>query len=1166
MVPESSSADTPTMVPLPSSGGGQTGAGVASGSDAWGAGGLQPGTVLGNRYEILQALGEGGMGAVYKARDRELDRLVALKVIRPDLARNPAIIQRFKQELILARQVTHRNVIRIFDLGEADGIKFITMEFIEGKDLRSLLLEHKKYSPEEAAEIIRQVCLALDCAHSEGVIHRDLKPQNIMQDAQGRIVVMDFGLARSLESDGMTQTGALIGTMEYMSPEQGLGQELDQRSDLFTLGLIFYELLTGQVPYKADSALASLLKRTQERAVPISSLDNTVPRVVNDIVAKCLERDPKLRYGTAKELLTDLEAWQGKSAAASIRLPAVQPWGQDIPWVWISVAAVVIILAVTGFLLRAKLFAPSAKAPTGPVVSLAILPFRNASNDASVNWMGPALAEMLRTDMGESAAMRTVASDRVSQIVQDLRIAPDASLDPDTLRRIADNISADHVLWGQYVKLGDHIRIDASLQDMKNHRNWPLKPVEATGEKDLPRAVRQLAEAVQQGLALPAETIKELQAKTLRPSTESVQALRYYNEGVQLAYQGKNPEAEKSFQEATREDPNFALAYAKLGQMYALLGYGDEAEQATRKAVDLSENLPAAEKYLISAIHFEAINDSRRAIQAYEQVGQLLPEDSNVQFALAGLYNTVGSFDKAREYYNKLLQRDPKYVEALYGLAGVDTSAGNSRAALDDLNRALPVTIDVGNEQQQARILYGLGVTYAQLSKPDEALRNYQNALDIQRRLGQKHDLALTLNGMGQVEDALGRSQEALKSFQEALQLRRELGDKKGIGDTLIDFSNFYEARGQNEQALAMLKESLQIQRDIGNQAYEALCLTNIGINYGDEGKYDDALTYLTQGAELREKLKDPGEIADSNYSIAETLVKLGQYDQALQRYLRALELWRGLNDKRHAAYASYGLGNVFEQQGRLSAALEAKGDALKTMREVQDKIGTAEMLGGYAESLSLLGRSQEAEKSAGEALAMAREVKNQSLVGQNLNIEGDTFFYRGDMTAAAARYRQALQEASKTTDRRLELISKFNLAKVAVVQGRSREAISSLRTLGGDADAAGIKYLSVESSVYLGEALADSKEYAKAQEELNRALARSEKLGLRMLQVKSQYLLATVLRLTGQTSDATRHYADVLRILNAMNNEAKSESFLKRADLAAIYTESSKRGHGPAA
>src|SRR5215831_9808351 len=181
-----------------------------------------PGTLVGARYQILKILGQGGMGAVYQARDQELDRTIALKVIRPELAGNPAILQRFKQELILARNVTHKNVVRIYDLGEADGTRFITMEYIEGDDLRTLLRRHGKFSPSQAVEIIQQICRALDAAHSEGVIHRDLKPQNVMRDMQGRAVVMDFGLARLLESPGMTQTGALVGTLEYMSPEQAL--------------------------------------------------------------------------------------------------------------------------------------------------------------------------------------------------------------------------------------------------------------------------------------------------------------------------------------------------------------------------------------------------------------------------------------------------------------------------------------------------------------------------------------------------------------------------------------------------------------------------------------------------------------------------------------------------------------------------------------------------------------------------------------------------------------------------------------------------------------------------------------------------------------------------------------------------------------------------------
>src|SRR6266852_6083746 len=196
---------------------------------------LQPGSILGQRYEILELLGQGGMGSVYKIKDRQVNQLLALKVIRPDLANNPAAIDRFKQELILARQVTHKNAIRIHDLAEADGMKFITMEYIVGEDLRSLIWRKRKLLPEEAVEIVRQVCLALEAAHVVGVIHRDLKPQNVMRDTTGRVVVMDFGLARTLEGAGMTQTGALVGTVEYMSPEQALAKSLDQRSDLFAV-------------------------------------------------------------------------------------------------------------------------------------------------------------------------------------------------------------------------------------------------------------------------------------------------------------------------------------------------------------------------------------------------------------------------------------------------------------------------------------------------------------------------------------------------------------------------------------------------------------------------------------------------------------------------------------------------------------------------------------------------------------------------------------------------------------------------------------------------------------------------------------------------------------------------------------------------------------------
>ncbi|PYT20967.1 MAG: hypothetical protein DMG57_40310 [Acidobacteria bacterium] len=270
------------------------------------SGPLSAGMVLGDRYEILKALGEGGMGAVYKARDLELGRLLALKVIRPDLANRPDILRRFKQELILARQVTHKNVVRIFDLGMAGGYKFITMDYIEGRDLKTVLEHRTKLPPEEAVPIFQQICRGLEAAHTEGVVHRDLKPQNIMVDDQARVWVMDFGLARSLELSGMTRTGALLGTPDYMSPEQARSQKVDARSDLFSLGVIFYETLTGQLPYLADTVMAAMLKRCQEAPIPPVQLDPSIPRHLNDMVMKCLAIHPDERYPTVGEVLADL--------------------------------------------------------------------------------------------------------------------------------------------------------------------------------------------------------------------------------------------------------------------------------------------------------------------------------------------------------------------------------------------------------------------------------------------------------------------------------------------------------------------------------------------------------------------------------------------------------------------------------------------------------------------------------------------------------------------------------------------------------------------------------------------------------------------------------------------------------------------------------------------
>ena len=1121
---------------------------------------LDAGDVLGGRYEILQLLGEGGMGAVYKARDRELDRPVALKLIRPELASNPSILARFKQELLLSRQVTHKNVIRIFDLGDANGVKFITMEFVEGRDLRSLIQEKNKFSPEEAVEIMQQVCQALEAAHSVGVIHRDLKPQNIMRESSGRILVMDFGLARTVEGDGMTQTGALVGTMEYMSPEQALGKELDQRSDLFATGLILYELLTGKMPFRAESVLASLIKRTQERAIPVSDHDKTIPAALSGVVSKCLERDQNLRYQNAAEMLRDLDSWQGKRAAATLRFhPNVRPWGQTVPWPLLTVIATVLVLAIVGYVFRGPLFSRSTGKTAGPALSLAVMPFQNASGDQAWDWLGPSLADMLSTDVGQSSHLRSVSPDRVQQVFHDLRIAPNSIIDASTLGRVAEFTNADTLVWGQYTKLGDRIRIDATLQDRKHNRTIQVKS-EASSQQDLSAAVDRLAGMIRQNLALPSDLVKELQAQSFKPTSSSVDALRDYNEGIQFLRQGNNLGAQKRLLAATNEDPQFAVAYSRLGEAYSALGYDTEAEQSSRRAVELSQSLPLAQRYFIEASLARVTKDNTKAIAAYENLAKSFADNLDVLFALGSLYEDAGNLDKARSYYGKVLQADGKNLDALLAMGRIEIKSGNPQQGLDPLDRARHIAIDLDNQEQQALILQATGIAYKLMNKPVEALRNYQDSMAINQLLGQKRGVAASLVEIAQVQLLLGKPDAALAAYNEALKIRREIGAKKEAGDTLIDLGDFYLERGQSGQALQVFKESLQIQRDAGDETYQGLCLNNIATAYSQMGENEDALTYLQQALQLREKLNVPGDIAETLHNLGETYAALGQYDQAMTSLMRGLDLYRKAGDNPGAAVMSYSMGSVFEYQGRVGPAVGALQDAVKSFRDSGDRSSTmAESLGGLAGALAQAGRGSESPKLLDEAMGLARGLKNDALLATVLNSQGDAFFYQGDVKSAKGSYDQAFRLASHTTDKDALLTSRINLAKVAVADGHSRSAEGDLRKLAQQADSQGRKYISVASTVLLADALIKNKDYSSARQELQRSLGKSEKLGLRLENAQIHYLLGASLRLSGNTSEAAAQYREALRMFDEIGKEQGAEHLTERSDLKPLYAEAAK-------
>jgi tetratricopeptide (TPR) repeat protein/predicted Ser/Thr protein kinase len=644
------------------------------------------------------------MGAVYRARDREVNRTVALKVIRPELTGNSAILDRFKQELVLSHQVTHKNVVRIYDMGDADGIKFITMEYIEGQDLRSLIAQHKVFQPEEAVEMMRQVCRALEAAHAVGVIHRDLKPQNIMRDKQGRVVVMDFGLARLLDSHGgMTQTGAIVGTMEYMSPEQGLGRPLDERSDLFAVGLIFYELLTGKMPYKADSALASLVKRTHERAAPVSDQSASIPRALSDIVGKCLEPKVQDRYQHVSEILTDLEAWQGGRAAATLKFPnSSRPWGQTIPWHWIGAVAAVLVLAFAGLMLRGRF--TKATPAANKSVSVLVGDFTNHTGDPIFDdTLEPMFNVALEGASFINAYSRGTARNLAKQLPH-----PSDKLDEQSARLIGVSQGLAAVVTGSLSLRGDGYKLSVEALDARTGNSIATAEINAHTKDQLLLEIPKLAAPIRK--ALGDTTPVAAQLAVSGPFTAaSLEVVHLYSIAMQAQFAGKPAEAIQSFSKAVELDPNFARAYAGMSGPAIDLGRQADAEKYIKLAMEHLDRMTERERYHTRGFYYLVAGNYPKCVEEYSTLVSQYPADMVGQSDLAWCYADLRNFPKAVESARKVEEISPKGAVGHFNLAFFSSLTGDFQTGEREARTALEITPSEAAQLNLGEALLGQG-------------------------------------------------------------------------------------------------------------------------------------------------------------------------------------------------------------------------------------------------------------------------------------------------------------------------------------------------------------------------------------------------------------------------------------------------------------------------
>ena len=632
---------------------------------------LAPGTLLAGRYEIVLMLGEGGMGTVYKARDLELDRLVAVKVIRGDLASDVRTLARFKQELILARQITHKNVIRIFDLGTHEGVKFITMEYVEGRDL-SHLLEERRCTPDESARIVRQVCSALEAAHSENVIHRDLKPQNIMIDDAGRARVMDFGLARSVEMSGLTQTGAMLGTPLYMSPEQAKGVPSDPRSDLFSLGIIFYELLTGVVPFKADTLWGTVLSRTQREPPPPVSVDPSIPHRLSEIAAKCLSIDPAGRYAGAREMGADLDEFLGQALTQTIIPPPAAVRPRPTRRLRIAAAATVAALLLAGGFWSWKFF----QAPTGPHKPVTVL-VADITNSTGDSVFDGTLEPMLNLAL-EGADFIT-SYDRGQA-----RAAANGKLDEQAARLVAANQGLDALVSGSLVRKGGGYTLSLSAMQAVTGKILGRAEGTAPSKDAVMNVLPKLAARVRTALGDPTSNSDQLFAmETL--AAASVEAVHQYAVALDSLYRTQYDDARKAFSKATELDPNFGLAYAGLAVVSRNLAQQQEAERYIGLAVSHIGQMTERERYRTRGFHFLLVGDGRKCVEEYGALLNRYPSDARALNQLALCSTQLRLMPKAIEEMRRAVEILPKYALfrnnlALYAAYGSDFQTAEQQA------------------------------------------------------------------------------------------------------------------------------------------------------------------------------------------------------------------------------------------------------------------------------------------------------------------------------------------------------------------------------------------------------------------------------------------------------------------------------------------------------
>lgn len=768
---------------------------------------LEPGAEFGPRYRIESKLGEGGMGTVYRAHDHDLGRDVAIKLLRPEMVADANALARFKQELLLASKISHKNILRIHDLGDLNGLKFISMAYVEGEDLRGLLNREGRLPFEKILVYARQLCGALEAAQAEGVVHRDLKPQNVLVDKAGNLFISDFGLAKSLEAGaiGMTRTNEFLGTPRYMSPEQVQGGKIDHRSDLYSLGLILYEMAAGDVPFTGDSTLQVMFRRVKEAPKDPRELRADLPEYLARIILKLLEKDTAKRYQSAREVLHDIENHHAPSR--SLALPSLTLEGKNL--LWIGLAATV-VLVVGGFAVSRFIAGRSDSAsltPASNVQRVAILPFTLGGEAQNLGHVSSGLMDGLIGRLNQLTSVRAATRDSVEHVNL-----------TDTLQKIGRKLGVTWLVRGSVHSAPAGVRVVVSLENAETGaRKWTEEFTGAAGDS------LGLEDRVYQKLLTELQVNPsgdELLRATAHP-TENLEAYDLYMRG-RTSLRKQNDaraadEAVRHFEGALAKDARFALAYAGLADAYLKL-YGikkesplaDRALSAAQQAVRLDESQADAHFSLGSV--YNATGRTTEAITAIRQALQFAPASDEGYRRLGNSLYLSGRKEEAIGAFEKAIQINPYYWLNYNALGDTQLRLGNFEKALAAFQRVTEI------EPDSATGYENIGVVHFLQGQYEACIPAFQKAIQIQPYYG-------TYSNLGTAFFYLKRYPEAVQMFEKAVEVSPNQHLAHGnLADALRWAAQADRAKTEYEKAIALGLQDLRVNpRDISTLGSLAL-------------------------------------------------------------------------------------------------------------------------------------------------------------------------------------------------------------------------------------------------------------------------------------------------------------------------------------------------------